>query len=523
MAALSSSAGEVDISSNDDWKTKDNTRKPWYSLSVSSGLMHLRTTRIAPASPVDTESTHATAQSNANTCCHVSFNSPCIVAGDMLKGRIHFLSTTDHSFDDMRALHLELIGIEEVMDNTQGAKKVHSRVFLQQEIEDWEYIKKPQYGQPFISFRTTLPAWLGGSYNDQYSKVYYAIRGIKIPELGNDEGSNRILEKEVVVRAKADQLTETDRELYISVSADNSISSSKYGGEHISDVKVVLLQRQNTYSQSNQSFLLMSVQSFSEVTSSSSITSLGYMQGITTGQSENFILGLNTSATQLTVKNQMLIDVSYAIQASITSNLGEEVIVEIPITLVHSESVEPPVEIQSYRQMVTRSTFSDLLNRTCAQYEDSDSSSYSDSDSESDDSETEEIITPERCKSIFQQRASFSIYNPMDPEPSATLRRTTLSCQELKQQANISRKVNVVQPSENIISTQEGTIERTEELEHRASVKVYNVRKAAVEDVAINVIEPNRSQSNSLNLSKQGNYRLNARHRLKSFRNNFRV
>lgn len=112
MAAMSSSAGEVDNASNDDWKTKDNTRKPWYSLSVSSGLMHLRTTRITPASPVDSESAHFTAQSQANTCCHVSFNSPCIMAGNILKGRIHFTSTTDHSFDVMRALHLELIGIE---------------------------------------------------------------------------------------------------------------------------------------------------------------------------------------------------------------------------------------------------------------------------------------------------------------------------------------------------------------------------------------------------------------------------
>lgn len=198
--------------------------------------------------------------------------------------------------------------------------------------------------------------------------------------------------------------------------------------------------------------------------------------------------------------------------------------VEIPITLVHPESVEPPVEVQPHRQMVTHSTFSDLLNRTFAQYEDIDSSSYSDSesDSDSDNSETEEIITPERRTSIFQQRASFSIYNPMDPEPSVTLRRTTLSCQELKQQANIPRQVHVVQVREDTVSTPERIIEQTEEPEHRASVKVYNVRKAALEDVAINMIESNQSHINSLP-SKQGNSRLNARHRLKSFRNSFKV
>jgi hypothetical protein len=59
------------------------------------------------------------------------------------------------------------------------------------------------------------------------------IFSIKPSEIDN-EGGNRILEKEVVVRAKADQLTEKDRELYTSVSADNSFSSSKYGGEHVS-------------------------------------------------------------------------------------------------------------------------------------------------------------------------------------------------------------------------------------------------------------------------------------------------
>lgn len=65
----------------------------------------------------------------------------------------------------------------EVIDNTQGARKVHSRVFFQQEVEDCEHIGKSQYGQPYISFRTKLPNWLSGSYNDQYSKVYYVIRG----------------------------------------------------------------------------------------------------------------------------------------------------------------------------------------------------------------------------------------------------------------------------------------------------------------------------------------------------------
>lgn len=46
----------------------------------------------------------------------------------------------------------------------------------------------------------------------------------------------------MIVRAKADELTEKDRELYTSVSADNSISSSKYGGKHVG-VKLSLQRR----------------------------------------------------------------------------------------------------------------------------------------------------------------------------------------------------------------------------------------------------------------------------------------
>ncbi|CAM0140445.1 unnamed protein product [Umbelopsis sp. WA50703] len=449
------------------------------------------------------------------------------MAGSMLKGRIHFTSSTDHSFDAMRALHLEMIGIEEVIDDTQGAKKVHSRVFFQQEVEDWEYVDNHQHGVPHISFRTTLPTWLGGSYHDLHSKVYYVIQGIKPSEIDN-EGGNRILEKEVVVRAKADQLTEKDRELYTSVSADNSFSSSKYGGEHVS-AKLSLQRRIWTsgstifcalHVSNDTNTLISDAKSFSEVINSSSITSLGYLQGIRTGQCEDFILGLNTSTDHLTVKSQMLVDVSYAIQASITSILGEELMVEIPITLVHPVSVEPPVDAQPYRQMVTRSTFSDLLNRTCGDYDDSNSSS----DSDMDEWETEEIITPEKGESIFRQRASFSIFNTDDPEPSATLRRTTLSCQELKQQTNISHRVTVVSATSGIACTQEGKIERTTvETDERVSAKIYNVQKATVEDIDINVIEPNSSRTGSLRFSKQCNPRLSARHRLQSFRNSFRV
>jgi hypothetical protein len=148
--------------------------------------------------------------------------------------------------------------------------------------------------------------------------------------------------------------------------------------------------------------------------------------------------------------------------------------VEIPITLVHPVSVEPPVDAQPYRQMVTRSTFSDLLNRTCGDYDDSNSSS----DSDMDEWETEEIITPEKGESIFRQRASFSIFNTDDPEPSATLRRTTLSCQELKQQTNISHRVTVVSATSGIACTQEGKIERTTvETDERVSAKIYKKQR----------------------------------------------
>lgn len=64
-------------------------------------------------------------------------------------------------------------------DSAHGNDKKHTNVFFKQEITDWTYCKDSQKPilKSFISFDIKVPDWLGGSYHDKYSRVYYLIRG----------------------------------------------------------------------------------------------------------------------------------------------------------------------------------------------------------------------------------------------------------------------------------------------------------------------------------------------------------
>lgn len=165
----------------------------------------------------------------------------------------------------------------------------------------------------------------------------------------NDSSGILVIEEEITIRAKIGQMTSGERSLYSSITERNVINSINYGGGdiilelalqrriwvsgstifcslriknhsktmvlnvflacyviskslltqnvflQIKDVKVILLRRQNTYSQSSQNFQLMSVRSFCDVVSCTSIASLGSFDCLSSGQNENVILGLDTS------------------------------------------------------------------------------------------------------------------------------------------------------------------------------------------------------------------------------------
>jgi hypothetical protein len=189
-----------------------------------------------------------------------------------------------------------------------------------------------------------------------------------------------------------------------------------------------------------------------------------------------------------------LIDVSYAIQASIETAAGYgidqsfsmvtslfvntcsfsisvETMVEVPVTLVHPHSVEPPVPVNMYKQAISHSTFSKLMNRVFEEQH----SDESESDDEDQPSKGDEFKSN---FSIFRQRASFTVLHPTELGPSETLIRATLSSTQLKRSSQTHR-VSIVQHANANATLQESIPENPSSFGRRLSSKAYIVRKGS--------------------------------------------
>lgn len=146
-----------------------------------------------------------------------------------------------------------------------------------------------------------------------------------------------------------------------------------------------------------------------------------------------------------------------------------ETMVEVPVTLVHPHSVEPPVPVNMYKQAISHSTFSKLMNRAFEEQ-------HSD-ESESDD----EPLKGDETKSnfsIFRQRASFTVLHPTDLGLSETLTRATLSSTQLKRSSQTHR-VSIVQHANANPALQESIPESPSWFGRRLSSKGYIVRKGS--------------------------------------------
>lgn len=144
---------------------------------------------------------------------------------------------------------------------------------------------------------------------------------------------------------------------------------------------------------------------------------------------------------------------------------------QVPITLVHPHSVEPPMTVNMYKQAISHTTFSKLLNSAW----DEQYSGESESDSEEENEKNDEIKSQ---FSIFRQPASFTVLHPTDIGPSENLTRAALSSGQLKR-ASQTHKVNIVHPGIPDVALEEAVVENPSWFGRRLSSKRYVVRKGS--------------------------------------------
>lgn len=146
-----------------------------------------------------------------------------------------------------------------------------------------------------------------------------------------------------------------------------------------------------------------------------------------------------------------------------TSDFSTDTMVEVPIILVHPQTVEPPIPVMTCNPAKLNITFADLLKHT----EDS---------SESDNDEEAEAFSPKF--SIFRQRASFSMLHPTELAPTKTVTRS-VSLIAPKRRSGQTHKVSVVEPAIANVVLHDSIPESPSTLKRRSSVKRYIVRRAS--------------------------------------------
>lgn len=136
---------------------------------------------------------------------------------------------------------------------------------------------------------------------------------------------------------------------------------------------------------------------------------------------------------------------------------------EVPIVLVHPQTVEPPIPVMTCSPAVSTITFADLLKQT-------------ENSSESDTDEEAEAFSPKF--SIFRQRASFSMLHPTELAPTGTVTRS-VSLTSPKRRASQTHKVSIVEPAIANVALHESIPESPLTLKRRSPVKRYIVRRAS--------------------------------------------
>ncbi|KAG2227915.1 hypothetical protein INT45_002153 [Circinella minor] len=314
------------------------------------------------------------------------------------------LSPLSDPLDGIEGFTFRLIGIEDIHDQANYNPATHTHQFLDLPIFNYDQDALAECynraGVIKIPFTLQLPVDLGASYADKKARVRYLLQTemtLDCPTPPTTNGyavSSRPLQRiiktdrSIVIYPNVMSRPLSDAKLYMPIDETRHVWQSPilaatcsvelqvmlsrtiwiagtpiYLGfkihnmskQKISSVKLELLRRQNTFSQTglSGSFGLMPVTSTCEVVARINASSFDWWQPIEQGLSDQVTLAIQSP----------LIDVSYSIRVSISSTTSTDAVLEVPVILVHPVSMDPPPS--NYLQGDNSTETKDAYRRLC--------------------------------------------------------------------------------------------------------------------------------------------------------------
>ncbi|KAI9032512.1 hypothetical protein CLU79DRAFT_714832 [Phycomyces nitens] len=278
----------------------------------------------------------------------IYLTSPYVVAGGQLTGtliiKVNPCQTQMHCLEGLVSLQLNFYGVEAITDTVHFSPASHTSQFLKHPVLNATHSQiYPRYLDKnnqslVIPFTVQLPVELSGSYKDKKGIIrYYLERKVERPielysnsslgTLGDAALYVPVVETRQVWRTASHQDSGVNlslalsRSLWVAGSPIYAIlKTNNDSKQKITNVKLELLRRQNTFSQTGLtgSFEFMPVTSTREVISQRSLADLDWWRPIEESSSSQVTLTVEVPPNQCSVKNQTLIDVSFALRLSLS-------------------------------------------------------------------------------------------------------------------------------------------------------------------------------------------------------------
>ncbi|KAJ8661593.1 hypothetical protein O0I10_002861 [Lichtheimia ornata] len=333
---------------------------------------------------------------------NVFLKTPHVVAGSVMSGTVAIDMTLCNTFDvlnphtlPLKSLVLELHGIERIAESGPFGLGTHHHPFLKQcvlSLDHEQLLSVYQQGikrginKLVVSFSFQLPEDLESSHRNRKAAVHYSLRGVLDVNCCQEE-EDKIVEFEEPVRVYANQRAISNALLYLPVHetfcACRSSSSTRHDPpprcsssssscikidlelsrsiwsncapiytcvtiangscQKILDITLELLRYQQTFTYDDDEPDRRLAASSSTIVARSSAEKLGLMLPLEPGTKDQAIMVIQPPRGQCSIQNSKLIHISYALRLSIVSaNIRKEHVIQVPITLIHSISLDPP-------------------------------------------------------------------------------------------------------------------------------------------------------------------------------------
>ncbi|KAL0089224.1 hypothetical protein F4703DRAFT_1973657 [Phycomyces blakesleeanus] len=335
----------------------------------------------------------------------IYLTSPYVVAGGQLTGTVIIkLNPSQPQMDYLEglvSLQLNFYGVEAITDTAHFSPASHTCQFLRQNVLSAVHSQiYPRHlsnnkQSLVIPFTAQLPVDLSGSYKDKKGMIRYYLE--RKPSQNPSTYATLRAERPIELYSNSSLGTLGDAALYVPVVETRQVwrtpscqescvnislalsrtlwvsgspiyavlKTNNESKQKITNVKIELLRRQNTFSQTGLtgSFEFMPVTSTCEVIAQTSLASLDWWRATDESTSNQVTLVVEAPPNQCSVKNQTLIDVSFALRLSLACPTSTDAVLETPVTLVHPISMDPPPNIYEHKSHDIQSVQANIFLR----------------------------------------------------------------------------------------------------------------------------------------------------------------